>query len=245
MGDYYYFYYKSKAWLSEKCLQQDLPNNNLKLFKLNTDNLNLSNAHNDIHVSFLSENEYKNLDNNKYDVPLRYNIYQIEQEINILTKDLYQIMMEINTCTGTATYDSDTGAYKYGGHSNCSNYKNLKTPDYWDLNAAYSQLVPTSITINNKTLCQRYHDLKNLARNFRTILSTKIQPITAPPTPILTQVDNNSNLRVEIEKKLDNIYSNADSRELDSVRMLDSTVYTSVLWTVLATSVIFFMFKKM
>ena len=233
---YYYYYYESDVWDDEACDVNNHADTNPKYIFGQT-----TIANNGKHVSFLSENDYS--DDSTYSKVGPYNIYQIEREINILTKDLYQIMMEINSCSNSNYYNSN-GVYipNSGGKTNCGNYKHLKDIRTWDLISSYTQFVPNN---GNKTLCQRYHDLKNLVSNFNLILTSKIAPITTPATPILDQVANNSNLRDEIEKKLDNIYANPDSRELDSVRMLDSTVYTSVLWTVLATSVIFFMFKKM
>jgi hypothetical protein len=238
----YYYYYVSTVWGNQECVEGSHNDSPKYLF---VDSIIAAN--NGRHVSFLSENVYSDI-NGTYSKSGPYNIYQIEREINILTKNLYQIMMEIKTCSVPGYYNKD-GEYQSSsnGNNNCSIYRHLENTshDLWGLISSYTQHVPTD-RISKKTLCQQYHDLTNLVSNFNSILARiQTKGITTPPTPILTQVDNNRDLRVEIEKKLDNIYSNADSRELDSVRMLDSTVYTSVLWTVLATSVIFFMFKKM
>lgn len=239
----YYWYYKSTRWDNPKCdenIQTDATTKNI---------FDTTTANNEKHVSFLSQNDYSTIITGKYSMNGPYNIYQIEREINILTKDLSEIMMEINTCSNKEYYD-DNGVFNQSsnGKDNCRNYTHLvndNAVDFWGLKSTYRQFVPNN-NYGKKTLCQQYHDLKNLVSNFNSILGRiETKNIITPPTPIPQQVLNNSNLRDEIEKKLDNIYSNADSRELDSVRMLDSTVYTSVLWTVLATSVIFFMFKKM
>ena len=99
-----------------------------------------------------------------------------------------------------------------------------------------------------KQLCQRLEDIKSLLEDFNRILND------IPQNAISTYTDNlkylqdtknkNQELRDLLDKKLDQIYS-AETRHTDSLVMLDATVYTSVLWTILATSIIYFMFKKM
>jgi hypothetical protein len=50
-------------------------------------------------------------------------------------------------------------------------------------------------------------------------------------------------LRNELNNKIYMLYD--ESYMGNSKLYLDSTVYTSVLWTILATTVLFFIFKKM
>ena len=53
----------------------------------------------------------------------------------------------------------------------------------------------------------------------------------------------NNMKRATLEERLDKVIQNA--KYSDSKEWLDSTIYTSVLWTVLATVTLVYIFKKM
>jgi ribonucleotide reductase beta subunit family protein with ferritin-like domain len=60
---------------------------------------------------------------------------------------------------------------------------------------------------------------------------------------IMNLYKQNNVLRRELEDKLEKVtqgYKYKDSKEF-----LDSTVYVSVLWTILATTILFYVFRKM
>lgn len=52
-------------------------------------------------------------------------------------------------------------------------------------------------------------------------------------------------LRSELDAKLKEVYVTDDSFAQEQQRIFDGTVYTSLLWTVLATSLLFYTFKKL
>jgi hypothetical protein len=52
-------------------------------------------------------------------------------------------------------------------------------------------------------------------------------------------------LRNEWSNKVNELYFEEGSRIGNSKLYLDSTVYTSILWTILATTVLFYVFKKL
>jgi hypothetical protein len=54
---------------------------------------------------------------------------------------------------------------------------------------------------------------------------------------------NNGHLRTELKNKLDNLTTNIYYQ--DSKEFLDSTVYINVLWTILATMSLFYIFKSL
>lgn len=114
----------------------------------------------------------------------------------------------------------------------------------------YTASYISSKSSNNekKQLCQRLEDIKSLLEDFNDILNKIPQGDVSTYTDKLNYLQDtkmkNQQLRDLLDKKLDQIYS-TDTRHTDSLVMLDSTVYTSVLWTILATSIIYFMFKKM
>ena len=53
----------------------------------------------------------------------------------------------------------------------------------------------------------------------------------------------NNMLRKNLEYKLNDVIKGEFYR--DSKQFLDSTIYVSVLWTILATTLVFYVFKKM
>jgi flagellar biosynthesis regulator FlaF len=55
----------------------------------------------------------------------------------------------------------------------------------------------------------------------------------------------NVEFRSQLEERLKEIYSKERSAYGDSKQRLDATIYTSVLWTILATTILFYIFKKM
>ena len=52
-------------------------------------------------------------------------------------------------------------------------------------------------------------------------------------------------LRGELDEKLKELYVTEDSLAYEQKRMFDGTVYTSLIWTVLATTTLFYVFKKL
>ena len=102
---------------------------------------------------------------------------------------------------------------------------------------------------DKKHLCQRLRDLQLLLAAFKEIMGWINRPEIKEAYPddyrnIMQKYQDNVSMRSILEQKLDNIYS-TESSNGNSKRMLDSTIYTSVLWTILATTFVFYIFKKM
>lgn len=94
----------------------------------------------------------------------------------------------------------------------------------------------------NKPLCQLVADLNNLIRTFDTVINTSTNPYDmTKKNPIYTKYNDNINLRNELQEEIDRIYGKKNNSKL----YLDSVVYTSVLWTILATTILFYIFKKL
>jgi hypothetical protein len=129
-------------------------------------------------------------------------------------------------------------------------YENFQTT--FDLNNLYytNTYISSKTDIEDKKeLCQRLADINSLTKLFTEILKTVNTPDVKSKYKreyenIFKKYEENQNIRTILEQTLDNIYS-TDSTHRDSVIMLDTTIYTSVIWTILATSIIFFIFKKM
>lgn len=119
-------------------------------------------------------------------------------------------------------------------------------------NYSYTDTYKSSVKRQNdkKELCQRTFDLINMIDTMSEILKSLDTPrikndFKDEYNTIQTQYNKNLDLRNELEKKMQEIYSLEHSRYANSKLHLDSTIYASVLWTLLATTIIFYMFKKM
>ena len=51
-------------------------------------------------------------------------------------------------------------------------------------------------------------------------------------------------MRSELDAKLKELYVTDDSLAYEQQRIFDGTIYTSLIWTVLATTTLFYVFKK-
>ena len=117
-------------------------------------------------------------------------------------------------------------------------------------NFAYtSEYVSSKTNANDwKTLCQRYADIGQLLTDFENILSS--MSTGSQKTQFTDQLDHikqiyqqNNMLRKNLEYKLNDVIKGEYYN--DSKQFLDSTIYVSVLWTILATTLVFYVFKKM
>ena len=117
-------------------------------------------------------------------------------------------------------------------------------------NFAYtSEYVASKKTPNDwKPLCQRHADIGKMLDDFSNILSLighspQKTMFDDQYEELLKLYNQNNVLRNKLEEKLEAVtqgYKYKDSKEF-----LDSTVYVSVLWTILATTLLFYVFKKM
>ena len=111
------------------------------------------------------------------------------------------------------------------------------------------QYLASKITTNDKKqLCQRYNDIGKLLSDFLAILT--VINNTSQKTAFMDKYDemmkiynSNSELRVELTKKMDDLTKGIYYK--DSKEFLDSTVYVNVLWTILATTCVFYLFKHL
>lgn len=94
----------------------------------------------------------------------------------------------------------------------------------------------------NKPLCQLVADLNNLITTFNQLINTSANPYDmTTKNPIYTIYNENINMRNDLQREIDRIYGKKSNSKL----YLDSVVYTSVLWTILATTILFYIFKKL
>jgi hypothetical protein len=107
----------------------------------------------------------------------------------------------------------------------------------------------TSSSPDKKLLCQQFEDLNSLITDFKAILDScrgcSSGNHQKEYEELIRSYDNMIKLRNELNTKMNELYSVRGYRLDNSKLYLDSTVYTSVLWTILATTFIFYIFKKM
>jgi len=98
-----------------------------------------------------------------------------------------------------------------------------------------------------KPLCQRFSDIGQMLKDFSDILysisnSSKKTEFIDKYNDIVKLYKQNNIIRKELEYKLD-IISNGE-RYKDSKEFSDSTIYVSVLWTILVILILFYIFKN-
>jgi len=125
-------------------------------------------------------------------------------------------------------------------------YKSTPFSDF-----TYTDDYVSSMSTQNdqKQLCQRYADILQMLSDFSEILKYINQPAFTMTyldqnEQILKEFQENNILRKGLEDKLVGVYGEHSFYD-DSKKFLDSTVYVSVLWTILATTTLFFIFKRM
>jgi hypothetical protein len=111
------------------------------------------------------------------------------------------------------------------------------------------QYIQSKMTDNDKkSLCQRYADVLQMLTDFSNILKSMNNPTVTNKyldhyLLIMKTFEQNNTIRQGLEKKLESVYGENSVYD-DSRKFLDSTIYVSVLWTVLATTTLFYIFKK-
>jgi hypothetical protein len=170
-------------------------------------------------------------------------------------------LLSLNKNIKSPVPDSCSSTFKNFSKSQIENVKKniiAKTGDYVsDLdnspfdNISYTdEYIQSKMTDNDKKpLCQRYADILQMLTDFVNILKSMNNPDITNKyidhyQEIMKIFQQNNNLRKDLEKKLTSIYGE-NSLYDDSKKFLDSTIYVSVLWTVLATTALFYIFKKM
>ena len=103
------------------------------------------------------------------------------------------------------------------------------------------------ITINNynKSMKQRYYDLIIMQYSFYNIMNQLLKKYYGNDYNNLLQTTNNYfNYRAIITNGLNEINNNNKSINYNTNLLLDSTLYSTVLWTILAICLLYYVFIK-
>ena len=191
---------------------------------------------------------------NGYTISQPMSILELEQ---YLTTEINKFLMHVKfarTCDNYAIHgltlpSSCTNTFK--NYTSTTKLSQFGIGDHVLDNLVYTDAyINKQQTINDKkSLSQRVNDLKNILSEFQNILGNLDNADIKSKYPdqynnIMQKYKQNVSMRKILDQKLDNIYS-TESIYGNSKRFLDSTIYTSVLWTILATTLVFYIFKKM
>ncbi len=177
-------------------------------------------------------------------------IYDLEKKLIDAINDFYIAYADYIRCGPNNEGDGlDDQQY------NSSNYHNdnkIKTPICADTLSKYSSKNPP-ITLNKS-----YVDGKqNIVQIRANALATAINSIQNGSTSftmadfntkhqeLLDKYSNNLNLRNELDLKMKEILKTDDSFVNQSKLHYDSTMYASIGWTILATSLLYYVFRKL
>jgi hypothetical protein len=96
-----------------------------------------------------------------------------------------------------------------------------------------------------KTMNQRYVDLYNMQMNLQSIMKSLFTDVYKKDLPDIINILNDyNNTTQKIQYGLDELNGNRDSLSYTQKIMLDSTIYSTVLWTILAISLLYYVFVR-
>ena len=134
---------------------------------------------------------------------------------------------------------------KYARYVACSN----------NILNANNKLNCTDIELNKKTVTDAYdkiagdaasgslYAVKNSIADTNDFVTNDVANATF--NDISAKHKNIMQLRGELDEKLKELYVTEGSLAYEQKRMFDGTLYTSLIWTVLATTTLFYVFKKL
>lgn len=104
----------------------------------------------------------------------------------------------------------------------------------------------SSITNYNKTMDERFQDLSYMQLTFNTIMSQLLKNYYGKDYDTMLKMakDFNNNNEI-IQNGLDELNGTSHSMNYNTNVMLDSTVYSTVLWTILAICLLYYVFIKL
>ena len=130
--------------------------------------------------------------------------------------------------------------------------------DLNDFNAKYAIYVncntntPNACTQQKNILISAYDKIVTSSGSLQAV-SSSLANVNAGVTNTVADASFNdikakhkhiTQMRGELDAKLKELYVTDDSLAYEQQRMFDGTIYTSLIWTVLATTTLFYVFKK-
>lgn len=182
--------------------------------------------------------------------PYDKNIYDLEKNLIDAINDFYVAYADYVRCGTDKIEGSDDTQY------NPSNYRDpnkIASPSCTDTSSKYSS---QSITLDKSYVDGKQEIVKNKANALtlaltnvtslnRTDYSNTMNNFNKGHQALLNQYSKNLNLRNELDLKMKEILKTDDSFVNQSKLHYDSTMYASIGWTILATSLLYYVFRKL
>ena len=172
-----------------------------------------------------------------------YNIYDLSKYISNRLVNLIDQLQLVNRCNKYGSPNSDAIP------ADCSNaFIGYTTNSNIKLQNSIPLYTSTYLISKKKHLQQQVNDVKNLIDSFNDIVVSIKNDTTIPSgdfEQLLRTNRENVKIRGELDLKLGEIYEYNSSNIVKSRVNLDTTVYTGVLWSILATSLAYFVFVKL
>lgn len=166
-------------------------------------------------------------------------IYDLEKNLINAINDFYVKYAEYIRCGNVN--DADGSQDQQYNLSNYHNAGKIATPDGCSSTPTKSTVDNAQVEVKNKA-----NALKTALSNSNGIISsTTMTEFNTAHTNILNQYSNNLKLRNELDLKMKEILKTDDSFVNDSKLHYDSTMYASIGWTILATSLVYYVFRKL
>ena len=130
---------------------------------------------------------------------------------------------------------------KYATYVNCkTNTPTACTQQETILKSAYDKIV--TFGNNNTVSGGSLYGVSSSLANVNDIVTNTVAD--ASFNDIKTKHKHITQMRSELDAKLKELYVTDDSLAYEQQRIFDGTIYTSLIWTVLATTTLFYVFKK-
>jgi hypothetical protein len=207
-------------------------------------------------VNFLAAEKYMLQELNKFMelVNLARRCDNSSQNINIVDRN-QQIPQECKTIFKTFNKNTDKimnqEVISYNETPYGVSHIGPTGPRMFDLLQFTDNYINSKTGNDKKSLTQRLRDLDTMVSDMQNILQNDIntqQNQNIYPENTNNIKDSYSNIKMmrrDLNLKLRELRSGDSTKFGNSKLFLDSTVYTSVLWTILATTMIFYVFKKL
>jgi hypothetical protein len=111
-----------------------------------------------------------------------------------------------------------------------------------------SEDIKSKYTINPNIyfdLNNQYTYIKNLTNTFNTLLTNYTTNNNFNDNVITSKYTELLNKRAQMDATLEEIFGKNNTINMQSNQYYDSTIYTSIFWTVLVTSLLFYTFRKL
>jgi hypothetical protein len=179
---------------------------------------------------------------NQYSLSRGYNLYELLEQIS---KSLVGCISDIELLKECNTYSKSKKPVPPNCKTTFQGYENNKTIDN-------SKLPLYQYNIMNdrrkKHLYQQLNDLNNMINTYNIIIASVANDSTIPRSQYneLVRTNNiNVKLRNDLDEKLGEIYEYNNSEIVRSRTNLDNTMYTGIMWGILATTLVVIIFAKM